>query len=367
MRFAPVVVTHVNGIPFLLLLRSLKQKTATMITVNDSQMFEIFKTCKKVGALAQVHAENGDAIDIGSKKMISLGITGPEGHAMSRPEDVEAEATYRACMIAHRVNTPVYIVHVMSKLACDALVRARKEGKLAFGEPIAAGLGTDGCHCWHDNWRHAAAYVMGPPLRPDPTVKTYLMQHLATGDLQTVGTDNCTFNGDQKALGKDDFRKIPNGVNGLQDRLSVVWNNGVVPGYLTPCQFVQVVSTNVAKLFGLYPRKGVLQPGADADVVVWDPMSKRIVSAKTHMHKCDFNIFEGMELQGLAAYTISRGRVVWENKGVVDDAHKGKGQYIPRQAFASAFDSVEYREKARQEQEQPVKRKPYDGPIAGQA
>jgi dihydropyrimidinase len=331
--------------------------------VTDDEMFEIFQTCKRIGALAQVHAENGDAVARGQDAMIAKGITGPEGHCLSRPEDVEAEATYRALMIGSRVNTPVYIVHVMSKLACDAVVRARKEGKLAFGEPIAAGLGTDGCNCWHHNWRHAAAYVMGPPLRPDPTVKTYLMQHLATGDLQTVGTDNCTFNADQKALGKDDFRAIPNGVNGLQDRLSVVWNNGVVPGLLTPCRFVQVVSTNIAKLFGCYPQKGVIRPGSDADVVVWDPDTIRTVSAKTHMHRVDFNIFEGMKLRGVADMTISRGRIVWENTQTVSDEHLGQGKYIPRQAFAAAFDSLQYREQARDAEEQPVEREPYTGPI----
>lgn len=260
--------------------------------VTDGQMLEIFETCARLGALPQVHAENGDAVADGQARVLARGITGPEGHTLSRPEDVEAEATYRACMLADSKNAPVYIVHVMSKLACDAVKRARAEGKLAFGEPIAAGLGTDGCNCWHDNWRTAAAFVMGPPLRPDPTTKWYLMKHLATGDLQTVGTDNCTFNGDQKALGKDDFTKIPNGVNGIQDRLAVVWTNGVMEGTLTPSQFVAVTSTNVAKLFGLYPRKGVIRVGADADIVVWNPTTPRVVSAKTHMHRVDFNIFE---------------------------------------------------------------------------
>jgi dihydropyrimidinase len=154
-----------------------------------------------------------------------------------------------------------------------------------------------------------------------------------------------------------------NGVNGLQDRLSVVWNNGVVPGLLTPCRFVQVVSTNVAKLFGCYPRKGVIRPGSDADIVVWDPNAIRTVSAKTHMHRVDFNIFEGMKLQGVAEVTISRGRVVWENNNIVLDEHLGKGQYIPRQPFAHAFDSVQYRENARDAEEKPVEREPYTGPI----
>lgn len=327
-------------------------------------MLEIFAHARSIGVLPQVHAENGDAVAAGQVRLLERGVTGPEGHVMSRPEDVEAEATYRACVLADKAQSPVYIVHVMSKLACDAVKRARAEGKVVFGEPIAAGLGTDGCSCWHSDWRTAAAFVMGPPLRPDPTTKWYLMNHLATGDLQTVGTDNCTFNADQKALGKDDFTKIPNGVNGLQDRLAVVWTNGVVPGTLTPSQFVAVTSTTVARLFGLYPRKGVIRVGSDADVVVWDPTATRVISAKTHLHKVDFNIFEGMNVMGVADMTISRGRVVWENKGVVEDTHKGKGHYIPRHAFAAAYDSIPYREKAREKEEQPVVREPYSGPVA---
>lgn len=329
--------------------------------INDAQMFEVFKTCKKIGALAQVHAENGDAIVEGQKKMLELGIHGPEGHTMSRPEEVEAEATYRALMIGNRVNTPVYIVHVMSKLACDSVVRARHEGIIAFGEPIAAGLATDGCNCWHHDWRHASAFVMGPPLRPDPSTKEYLMKHLATGDLQVVGTDNCTFNADQKAMGKDDFTKIPNGVNGIQDRMSLVWEKGVYAGLLTAQQFVAVTSTNAAKLFGCYPQKGVIAVGSDADIVVWDPESVRTISAKTHFHAVDFNIFEGMQVHGNAFITIARGAVAFENGQVT--AGRGTGKFVPRRCFSQAFNGIAERDAARAREEVPVDREPYTGPV----
>ena len=222
--------------------------------LRDDEIYQVFKRCKELGALAQVHAENGDVIDTQMKNLLQMGITGPEGHCMCRPADVEGEATNRAIMIADQVNTPVwllyfksnsclvsnltnptqlYIVHVMSKEACDAIARNKAAGKLCFGEPIAAGLGTDGTNCWNEDWRHASAYVMGPPLRPDPTVKEYLMKGLASGMLACVGTDNCTFNADQKAMGKDDFSKIPNGVNGIEDRMSIVWEKGVKTGILT--------------------------------------------------------------------------------------------------------------------------------------
>lgn len=329
--------------------------------IGDEAMYQCFLRCKEIGALAQVHAENGDLVHEGQKKMLQLGITGPEGHEMSRPEELEAEATNRACMIANRANTPVYIVHVMSKGAADVIVQHRKQGHRVFGEPIAAGLGTDGSHTWHEDWRHAAAYVMGPPLRPDPTTKDYLMDLLASGDLFCVGTDNCTFCADQKAMGKDDFTKIPNGVNGVEDRMSIVWHKGVATGKLTPSDFVRVTSSNAARVFNVYPRKGRIDIGCDADIVVWNPKGTRTISAQTHHHAVDFNIFEGMQVTGVADVTISRGRVVWEN-GVLS-TQKGSGKFIPRPCFGFAFEGIDTRDEVRNELLRKVERKPYDGPV----
>jgi len=329
--------------------------------INDEEMYYAFQRCKELGALAQVHAENGDLVYEGQKKVISMGISGPEGQELSRPEEVEAEATNRAITIANRVNTPVYIVHVMSKGAADVIHRARKEGKRVFGEPVAAGLGTDGSHMWNKDWRHAAAYVMGPPLRPDPTTKDYLMDMLASGDLYCVGTDNCTFCADQKAMGKDDFTKIPNGVNGVEDRMSIVWEKGVVSGKLTPCDFVRVTSSNAARVFNVYPHKGRIDVGSDADIVVWDPKANRTISASTHHHAVDFNIFEGMKVTGVAAVTISRGKVVWENGKLF--TVKGSGKFVPRPCFGTAFDGITTRDEVRDERQRKVNREPYSGPV----
>ncbi|KAL6059835.1 dihydropyrimidinase [Balamuthia mandrillaris] len=329
--------------------------------LDDEDLYHAFGRCKELGALAQVHAENGHLVAEGQKKMLKMGITGPEGHMLSRPEDVEAEATNRAIMIADRVNTPVYIVHVMSKGAAEAVVRARREGKIVYGEPIAAGLGTDGTNCFHRCWRHAAAFVMGPPLRPDPTTKEHLMRLLASGDLQAVGTDNCTFNANQKALGKDDFSKIPNGVNGVEDRMSIVWHMGVEKGILTPSQFVAVTSSNAARIFNIYPQKGRIDVGSDADIVVWNPSTKRVISKDTHHHAVDFNIFEGMEVTGVAEVTISRGVVVWADGEL--RTTKGSGKYVPRPCFGCVFDSVAVRDRERDELRLKVEREPYDGPV----
>ncbi|XP_058130440.1 dihydropyrimidinase isoform X1 [Anopheles ziemanni] len=309
--------------------------------LNDSELYEVFETCKELGAVAMVHAENGDIIAKNVTKLLADGVTGPEGHELSRTEEVEAEATNRACVIAHQAGCPLYVVHVMSKAAGIEVARARRRYNCTgiFGETLAAALGTDGTH-YHDKcWHHAAAHVLSPPLRPDPTTPEFMMKLLAQDDLQTTGSDNCTFNRNQKELGLKDFSKIPNGVNGVEDRMSVVWEKGVQTGLIDAQRFVAITSTNAAKIFNLYPRKGRIAPGSDADLVIWNPKAVRTISASTHHQACDFNIFEGMKCHGVAEFVIVRGRVCLENEHV--RVAEGQGSFLETPVYpAFVYDAL---------------------------
>lgn len=256
-------------------------------------------------------------------------------------------------MISNQTRCPLYVVHVMSVSAAEEVSRAREKWgeNFIFGETLAAALGSDGSseikvspsfHTnypyflhftdYHDKcWHHAAAHILSPPLRPRSDTKEVLMKMLASNELQTTGSDNCTFNKNQKELGKGDFTKIPNGVNGVEDRMSVCWEKGVHSGVIDAQKFVAITSTNAAKIFNMYPKKGAIAVGSDADIVIWNHEATRTISAKTHHHACDFNIFEGMVCHGVPEIVIVRGQVCVENGKV--DVEPGYGQFIERKPF----------------------------------
>lgn len=300
------------------------------IMADDETLVNSFRRAGELGALCTVHAENGELVYQLQNELYEKGMTGPEAHPLSRPPEVEGEAANRAIRIAEVLGVPVYIVHTSCQDALEAVTRARLEGQRVFAEVLAQHLVIDDSVYLNPDWDTAAHYVMSPPFRPRGHQEA-LWRGLQAGMLQTTATDHCCFCTPQKQAGKDDFRIIPNGTGGVEDRMSVLWHHGVVTGRLTPNEFVRVCSTNAAQIFNIYPRKGAIAIGSDADIVVWDHEATRTISAKTHRQNIDFNIYEGMEVQGVAAVTLSRGEVVWENGTL--RTKEGAGEYVPRPPF----------------------------------
>lgn len=298
--------------------------------LTDKQIVNVLRSCAKYGAIVVAHCENGDIIEFNTSKLAEQGLTGPEGHLLSRPECVEAEATHRVSVLADQIGCPVMVAHVMSKSAAKVIVDERTRNSSLFGETLAASLGSDGTNYYHKCWRHAAAHVMSPPLRTDKSTPDFLFGALASGSLQVIGSDHCVFSSQQKAQGENDFRKIPNGVNGIEERMLIAWEKGVRGGHLDPCKFVAVTSTNAAKLFNLYPRKGRIQVGSDADLVVWG-RNVKIIKADDQVSKCDFNIFEGTRVESGPLVVVSQGRVVVDQSGL--HVSQGAGRYLARQPF----------------------------------
>jgi dihydropyrimidinase len=315
------------------------------IMVPDENLVKSFARCLELGAIPTVHAENGELVFHLQNELVKKGITGPEGHPLSRPPEVEGEAANRAIRVAQVIGNPLYIVHNSCKEAVEAITRARNEGQRVYGEVLAGHLLIDDSVYRHPDWNTAAAHVMSPPFRPKEN-QEILWRALQSGNLQTTATDHCCFCADQKAMGRNDFTKIPNGTAGVEDRMSVMWHYGVGTGRLTPMEFVKVTSANAAQIFNIYPRKGSVSVGADADLVVWDPKASRTISAKTHHQNIDFNIFEGMTVTGINTATIAAGKVVYESGEL--KVEKGAGRYVDRPCFPPVFEAVKKRNATRQ-------------------
>ncbi|NLH82883.1 MAG: dihydropyrimidinase, partial [Phyllobacteriaceae bacterium] len=303
------------------------------LMVNDTELFQSFTRCKGLGAIPMVHAENGEMVAELQESLFARGYTGPEGHPMSRPPEVEGEAANRAIVIADMVGVPLYVVHTSCKQALDAVARARAAGQRVFCEPLIQYLTLDSSIYFDEDWDRAASCVMSPPFRPKDH-QDALWAALANGTMQVVATDHCTFDSEKKRRGLGDFRKIPNGTGGLEERMPVLWTKGVATGRLTMEEFVGVTSTNVARILNVYPKKGRIGVGSDADIVIWDPEAEKTISVATQQSVIDYNIFEGTKLKGLPRLVMSRGRWGYRDGEVLLKA--GDGAYVPRTPFPAA-------------------------------
>ncbi|MDR0201882.1 MAG: dihydropyrimidinase [Delftia acidovorans] len=315
------------------------------IMCDDETLVNSFKRALELGAMPTVHAENGELVYLLQQEVAKMGITGPEGHPLARPPMVEAEAANRAIAIAGVLGVPIYVVHVSCTEAAQAIAAARARGQRVYGEVLAGHLVIDESVYRDPDFAKAAAHVMSPPFRAKGHQEA-LWQGLQSGQLHTTATDHCTFCAAQKAMGRDNFAKIPNGTGGVEERLAVIWDAGVNTGRLTPSEFVAITSANTARLFNIYPRKGLVGVGADADLVVWDPAATHTLSVKTQHSKGDYNIFEGRTVQGMPSHTISQGVVAYAQGDL--RAERGRGRYIKRPAFGPNFDAVQRRAAALQ-------------------
>ncbi|MFZ0532318.1 MAG: dihydropyrimidinase [Anaerolineales bacterium] len=309
------------------------------LRLKDGEIFRVLRLAKQHNLLTMLHAEDGDVIDILVADALSAGHTSPEWHALTRPSWGAVEAVLRGAALSAQAQAPLYIVHMNVAGEVDQLRYAREHGLNVMGETCPQYL-----FFTMDQLRHpdGAKWVCSPPLR-SPSDNKRLWQGLADGTLQTIGTDHCAFffDGSQpivyeghpiaipgKELGKDDFTKIPNGLPGVGDRLPILWTYAVRSGKLSPNQFVALTSTNPAKIFGLYPRKGTLMPGSDADIVIWDPDRRVRYGVAYSHHRTDYNLYENWELVGFPEKVFLRGTMIVDGEKWLGKA--GMGNYLLR-------------------------------------
>src|SRR6202050_518638 len=305
-----------------------------VLMIDDGLMFKVMHKAGMLNALCCVHAENGNVLDIVVARMIAEGKPAPHFHAHSRSSHAEAEATHRAIAIAHMADAAVYIVHLSNEDALRELKHAHQRGLRALAETCPQYLVLSLAeHIPGKSWDEAK-YVFTPPLRAKHH-QASLWKALGDGTLSVVSTDHCPFRfADQKSLGKDDFTKIPNGGPGIENRLQLVWQFGVNSGLLSPEKFVDLCCTAPARIFGM-PQKGVLAPGKDADILLWDPKASYTITAATQRMATDYSMFEGWKVSGNARHVFSRGELVVKDGQWIGQT--GRGRFLKREANAGGF------------------------------
>jgi len=294
------------------------------LMIDDGQMVQLMKVVKKHGGLVTVHATNGDMIDSLIAKNLAAGNTKPLYHYLSQPEVTEAEASGRFCDMLNYTGCTGYIVHMTCEGALNAVRKRTMRNQKVFVETCSQYLMIDASLYEKED---GAKWVMSPPLREKKDQEA-LWSGINQGMVQVVGTDHCPFNMDQKAMGKDNFAKIPNGHPAIEHRMEFMYSEGVRKGKISLNKFVEVCSTNAAKIFGMYPKKGTIAVGADADVVVFDPDKKHVISVDNHHMNCDYSAYEGWEVNGKTETVLLRGKIAIEN----NECHlkPGDGKFISR-------------------------------------
>lgn len=303
--------------------------------VDDRVLIEGFRHCAEEGVLPMVHAENGALVAAATHRLVEAGQTAEHFHHAAHPHLAEREAVHRAATFAESEGAPLFVVHVSSRLAAEEVGRLRAGGRPVFAETCPQYL-LAGYEDYAERGFDAAAYLCSPPIRERANAE-HLWEALRTGAISTIGTDHAAFTlsqpadlPPQKPQGRGYFPNVPNGVPGVEDRLMVLWESAVVGGRFDVHRFVELTATRPARLFGLYPRKGTLAPGSDADIVVWDPSASHVISAAAHHTRADYNLYEGMKVTGRPVHVLARGDIVVSGDELL--AQPGRGRYLARSA-----------------------------------
>jgi dihydropyrimidinase len=296
------------------------------VGLGEEDLESVMRTAAGLDSLLLVHAEIGDEIELLRDRFAGEGKTEPRYHALSRPTALEGKATAKAAAMAGAAGARLYVVHVTCRESIEAIAEARAAGWRVTGETCPQYLLLDDAVYDQPDFE-GAAYVIAPPIRPVGHQEA-LWSALEAGTLEIVATDHCPFTMEQKRLGRDDFRLIPGGAAGIEHRPALLYTHGVAGGVLSVERFVDLLSTTPAKRFGLYPRKGSLDVGADADLVLWDPAATATISAATDHHHCDRSIYEGLEVRGTPATVIAGGQVRYRNGDL--DVERGAGRFLER-------------------------------------
>jgi len=292
------------------------------IGLDDDVLFKVMKAVSKAEGMVTVHCELGDDIEKLRNKFAIENKLSPQYHSLSRPVKMEADAVKKAIELAKEADCPLYIVHVSAKASLKYIKEAQKSGQAVLAETCPQYLLLDDSK-YDGDFNQVVPFIMSPPLRKVAD-NNALWEAIGNGIIQTVGTDHCPFTLEQKQTGKNDFRDIPNGAGGVEHRLALLFTYGVLPGKISLNSFVALTSTNAAKIFGLFPSKGSISIGSDADIIVWNPKKENTIFVKSHHQNCDINIYEGMKTVGASEFVISNGNIVLQNGEILSNIESGK-------------------------------------------